>query len=63
MAVRRDIAEGKKISVRSTPTFVINGLLASGGLYREIYDLQLRPQEEVMLEFDVTAPVSKEGVR
>ena len=28
-------------------------LLALGGLYRQIYELQLRPQEEVMLEFDV----------
>ena len=28
-------------------------LLETGGLYREIYDLQLRPQEEVMLEFDL----------
>ena len=31
-------------------------LLALNGLYKEIYDLQLRPQEEVMLEVDVTAP-------
>ena len=30
-------------------------LLALGGLYREIYELQLRPQEEVMREID--APV------
>ena len=30
-------------------------LLAASGLYREIYDLQLRPQEDVMLEFDVSA--------
>ena len=30
-------------------------LLAEGGLYREIYELQLRPQEEVMREID--APV------
>ena len=30
-------------------------LLARGGLYREIYELQLRPQEEVMREID--APV------
>ena len=28
-------------------------LLAEGGLYREIYDLQLRPQEEVMLDLEV----------
>jgi ATP-binding cassette subfamily B protein len=35
------------------------GLLATGGLYREIYDLQLRPQEEVMLEFDLRAEVGK----
>jgi ABC-type transport system involved in cytochrome bd biosynthesis fused ATPase/permease subunit len=25
-------------------------LMAKGGLYREIYDLQLRPQEEVLLD-------------
>ncbi len=31
-------------------------LLQMDGLYKEIYDLQLRPQEEVMLEVDVTAP-------
>ncbi len=31
-------------------------LLQKDGLYKEIYDLQLRPQEEVMLEVDVTAP-------
>jgi ABC-type multidrug transport system fused ATPase/permease subunit len=30
-------------------------LLAMGGLYREIYELQLRPQEDVMR--DVEAPV------
>jgi ABC-type multidrug transport system fused ATPase/permease subunit len=30
-------------------------LVQHGGLYREIYDLQLRPQEEVMMEFDVPA--------
>ena len=28
-------------------------LLALGGQYRQIYDLQLRPQEEVMMEFEV----------
>ncbi len=28
-------------------------LLGAGGQYQEIYELQLRPQEEVMLEFDV----------
>ena len=31
-------------------------LLARDGLYKEIYDLQLRPQEDVMLEIDITAP-------
>ena len=30
-------------------------LLARGGHYRDIYDLQLRPQEQVMMEFDVSA--------
>ena len=29
-------------------------LLALGGKYREIYELQLRPQEEVMRDIDVT---------
>lgn len=33
-------------------------LVRRGGLYREIYDLQLRPQEEVMMEFEVPAPVA-----
>ena len=28
-------------------------LLKLGGTYREVYDLQLRPQEDVMMEFDV----------
>ncbi len=32
-------------------------LLAMGGAYRRIYELQLRPQEEVMMEFDVPAEV------
>ncbi len=30
-------------------------LLAAGGPYRRIYDLQLRPQEDVMMEFEVPA--------
>ena len=33
-------------------------LVKHGGLYREIYDLQLRPQEEVMMEFDVPDKVT-----
>ena len=37
-------------------------LLAHGGLYREIYDLQLRPQEEVMREIEIRAPVRQEAV-
>ena len=37
-------------------------LLAKGGLYREIYDLQLRPQEEVMMEFDVSEDVVAEKI-
>ncbi len=32
-------------------------LLEFGGLYREIYDLQLRPQEEVMREIESPVPV------
>jgi len=31
-------------------------LLAKGGIYKDIYDLQLRPQEEVLHEFDVNTP-------
>ena len=31
-------------------------LLAADGLYREIYDLQLRPQEEVMREIESPIP-------
>ena len=31
-------------------------LLAMGATYREIYDLQLRPQEEVMLELEMPVP-------
>jgi ATP-binding cassette subfamily B protein len=38
-------------------------LLAHGGVYRRIYDLQLRPQEEVMMEFDVPDPVHRPGGR
>ena len=30
-------------------------LLARGGAYRRIYELQLRPQEEVMMEFEIPA--------
>ena len=37
-------------------------LLAKGGLYREIYDLQLRPQEEVMMEFDVSDDLVAEKI-
>ena len=35
-------------------------LLALNGLYREIYELQLRPQEEVMREIDAPILTSKE---
>ena len=38
-------------------------LLALGGFYREIYELQLRPQEEVMREIEVTSLLSAEGSR
>jgi ATP-binding cassette subfamily B protein len=34
-------------------------LHALGGLYREIYDLQLRPQEEVMMDFEMPARAVK----
>ncbi len=33
-------------------------LLGMGGLYREIYDLQLRPQEEVMREIESPVPAA-----
>ena len=36
-------------------------LLDRGGLYRRIYDLQLRPQEEVMMEFEVPETLEKKG--
>ena len=32
-------------------------LYAANGTYRQIYELQLRPQHEMMLEFDVSIPV------
>ena len=38
-------------------------LVALGGLYRRIYDFQLRPQEEVMLEFDIPVSAEKESSR
>ena len=36
-------------------------LLALGGLYREIYELQLRPQEEVMLDMEAPVPIIGEA--
>ena len=38
-------------------------LLALGGLYRQIYELQLRPQEEVMREIEAPLLVNKGAVR
>ena len=38
-------------------------LLALGGFYREIYELQLRPQEEVMREIEVASLLSEESSR
>ena len=35
-------------------------MVEQGGLYRQIYDLQLRPQEEVMREIEVPVPVKRE---
>ena len=32
-------------------------LLALGGIYHEIYELQIRPQEEVMLDFESPIPI------
>jgi ABC-type multidrug transport system ATPase subunit len=34
-----------------------DGLLAQGGIYREIYDLQLQPQEEMLLDAPINNPV------
>ena len=34
-------------------------LYAENGIYRQIYELQLRPQHDVMLEFNVSIPVVK----
>ncbi|MDP7579014.1 MAG: ABC transporter ATP-binding protein, partial [SAR202 cluster bacterium] len=36
-------------------------LLAMGGLYRGIYELQLKPQEDIMLEFDVSSEILSEA--
>ena len=38
-------------------------LLARGGLYRDIYELQLRPQEEVMREIEAPVMVKRESSR
>ena len=38
-------------------------LLAAGGLYREIYELQLRPQEEVMRDIEVPVAIPGEATR
>ncbi len=38
-------------------------LLSRGGLYRDIYELQLRPQEEVMREIEAPVMVKREGSR
>ena len=45
------VLNGGEIAERGTHS----ELLELGGLYREIYDLQLRPQEEVMLDIDMSA--------
>ena len=37
-------------------------LLDLGGHYRQIYDLQLRPQEDIMLDFDIPAAAVSGGV-
>jgi ATP-binding cassette subfamily B protein len=44
------VLKGGEIAERGTH----RDLLERAGLYREIYDLQLRPQEEVMLDFDMS---------
>ena len=38
-------------------------LLERGGLYRRIYDLQLRPQEDVMMDFELPDPVGDRSLR
>ena len=38
-------------------------LLDLGGQYRQIYELQLRPQEDVMLDFDIPAALAVGGAR
>ena len=38
-------------------------LVAQNGLYREIYELQLRPQEEVMRDVEVSVPASRRLAR
>ena len=53
------VLEDGKIIERGTH----QDLLALGGLYREIYELQLRPQEEVMLEVEASAVGQKESAR
>ena len=35
------------------------GLLAQNGIYREIYDLQLQPQEEMLLDAPIINPVDE----
>ena len=46
-----------KIVERGTHT----ELLASNGKYREIYELQLRPQEEVMREIEISSMAKAEA--
>lgn len=49
------VLEGGIVSERGTP----DELYAANGKYRQIYELQLRPQHDVMLEFDISIPVMK----
>ena len=49
------VLESGIVSERGTP----DELYAANGKYRQIYELQLRPQHDVMLEFDVSIPVMK----
>lgn len=48
------VMNGGEVAERGTHS----ELIERGGLYREIYDLQLRPQEQVLREFDVPTPVT-----
>ena len=53
------VLDGGRIVERGTH----QELLELEGHYRQIYELQLRPQEDVMLDFDVPAALAVGGAR